>query len=163
LFIVQIDCTVTQLLWLFQSFDRPNLKIVIKRKPKNGPLSALDVVVKELFQAEGRDAAKSTIVYCATRREVDTVANEMIAAFSHKLADYRNMSWDQANSIAKLRIKPYHAGFSHEIRKESHLSFLVGKTPVIVATVAFGMGEFQRYSFWIKDVVTATYNEFVIC
>lgn len=133
-----------------KSFDRPNLKIVIKRKPKNGHLAALHVVVKELYRAEGRDTAKSTIIYCATRKEVDDVTRDLVAAFAHMLADNRNMPFPQAQTIASQRIKPYHAGLT--TRQEAHLSFLVGKTPVIVATVAFGMGidkpDIRRVVHW---------------
>lgn len=123
---------------------------MIKRKPKNGAMAALNAVVKELYLAEGRGTAKSTIIYCATRKEVDDVTRDIVSAFAHMLADKRDMTFAEAHTIASQRIKPYHAGLS--TRQEAHLSFLVGKTPVIVATIAFGMGidkpDIRRVIHW---------------
>ena len=58
-------------------------------------MAALDVIVQELFKAEGRNTAKSTIVYCATRREVESVSTELINAFAHRLADNKGVAWDE--------------------------------------------------------------------
>ncbi|KAL3779266.1 hypothetical protein HJC23_009203 [Cyclotella cryptica] len=134
-----------------KSFDRPNLKIVIRRKPKNGPMAALDAVVKELAKGEGK-MARSTIVYCATRREVEEIAALLANSLSHLLEKERGISWDKATAVANLLVKPYHAALSISDRTDSHLSFLVGKTAVIVATVAFGMGidkpDIRRVIHW---------------
>lgn len=118
-----------------KSFDRLNLKIVIRRKPKHGPMAALDALVKDTAKGEGM-GAKSTIVYCATRREVEEITELLVTSLSHLLTKERGVSWEQATAVANLRIKPYHAALSHSQRTDAHLSFLVGKTCVIVATVA---------------------------
>jgi superfamily II DNA helicase RecQ len=39
-----------------------------------------------------------------------------------------------------VRVEVYHAGLSDVKRHETHLNFLTGKTEVVVATIAFGMG-----------------------
>ncbi len=39
-----------------------------------------------------------------------------------------------------LRVAPYHAGLSPEVRSNTQTAFLSGKLDVVVATVAFGMG-----------------------
>ena len=133
-----------------KSFDRPNLKIVVKRKPKNGVMGAFDGIIKELARSEGR-STKSTIVYCATRREVEEVSNELTNSLAHAF-NKRGMDWEKAKAVAAVRIKEYHAGLSQKTRMDAHLSFLVGKTCVIVATVAFGMGidkpDIRRVIHW---------------
>jgi ATP-dependent DNA helicase RecQ len=41
---------------------------------------------------------------------------------------------------AGINAKPYHAGFSSEVRSEVQQDFMQGEVQVIVATIAFGMG-----------------------
>ena len=45
-----------------------------------------------------------------------------------------------AGSTNPPRAEPYHAGLTPEARYGAHSNFLVGRTAVVVATVAFGMG-----------------------
>ena len=45
--------------------------------------------------------------------------------------------WLQQNSIPA---KAYHAGLNNDIRQSIQNSFMSGETPIIVATIAFGMG-----------------------
>jgi len=45
--------------------------------------------------------------------------------------------WLQQN---KIPAKAYHAGLASEIRQAIQYSFMSGETPIIVATIAFGMG-----------------------
>ena len=39
-----------------------------------------------------------------------------------------------------IAAKAYHAGFKDDVRKQIQQDFMQGKTPIIVATIAFGMG-----------------------
>ena len=39
-----------------------------------------------------------------------------------------------------ISAKAYHAGFKDDVRKQIQQDFMQGKTPIIVATIAFGMG-----------------------
>lgn len=153
-----------------KSFDRPNLKIVIRRKPRNGPLGAFEQLTKEMaadIVKQGGSihnkkvrvrvihsnkvniSGKSTIVYCATKKEVEDITAKIIQDLSHQLVQQHNNSSggggvnaitiQQATPLASTFVKPYHAGLSHDDRSDAHTEFLIGKVTVIVATVAFGM------------------------
>ncbi len=63
---------------------------------------------------------ESGIIYCATRKNVDALYEEL---------------FKQGVPVAR-----YHAGMSNEMRKKSQDEFIYDRTPVIVATNAFGMG-----------------------
>jgi len=150
-----------------KSFDRTNLKIVVRGKPRNGPSGAFDPVVDELAKAIAKrggtsasnDAAYgaqgtsgcSTIVYCSTKREVEDIASRIARALAHRLVERRALRSDgagddaplspeRAERLAAALVKPYHAGLSFGARTGAHLDFLVGRVSVVVATVAFGMG-----------------------
>lgn len=86
--------------------------------------------------------AKSTIVYCATKKEVEMICSMISQALAHKIADNsnKNIAFSNAEQIASTFVKPYHAGLSIGQREDAHTNFLIGKCAVIVATVAFGMG-----------------------
>jgi superfamily II DNA helicase RecQ len=63
-----------------------------------------------------------TIVYAPTRVLVEEVAKHL------------------QDTVKTAQVEAYHAGFSVKERSKAHTNFLSGKTTVIVATVAFGMG-----------------------
>ncbi len=63
---------------------------------------------------------ESGIIYCATRKNVDTL--------------YENLF---RQGVAVTR---YHAGIDNETRKKNQDDFIYDRTPIIVATNAFGMG-----------------------
>ena len=102
------------------SFDRPNLRLEVFRKPKGGKAIAMTKLVKEMKE---RPLDNSTIVYAPTTADVDSVA-ELLAA--------------QLNRVCK--VMPYHAKLSPSAREDAHKKFLSGEVQIIVATVAFGMG-----------------------
>lgn len=95
-----------------QSFDRNNLIIEINKK--KGMHAAFDPLLPKLAQ-------ESTIIYAPTRDQVESIANFLSAKLPGQ-------------------VEPYHAGLSPETRTRAHLGFLIGRTKVIVATVAFGLG-----------------------
>jgi ATP-dependent DNA helicase RecQ/Werner syndrome ATP-dependent helicase len=111
-----------------QSFDRKNLKIRVITKPSGGVAGAFSEFVAKLRDSKGTLAVagrkQSTIVYASTRSQV-----EEIALFLQK-----NVLHDE------IQIEAYHAGLSPNQRTATHTNFLTGKTTVVVATVAFGMG-----------------------
>ncbi len=94
------------------SFDRPNIRyrIVEKTDPKR---QLLDF-------AGGAHAGQAGIVYCASRKKVEEVAQ-----------------WLSARGIAAL---PYHAGLDTATRSAHQARFLREDGLVMVATIAFGMG-----------------------
>ena len=93
------------------SFDRPNL--VLRVAEKDRPVSQL---LRFIESAPG----KSGIVYCATRRGVESLAERLAAR--------------------GLSVRPYHAGLSDEERRQNQERFIRDDVDIIVATVAFGMG-----------------------
>jgi RecQ family ATP-dependent DNA helicase len=107
-----------------QSFDRPNLKIIVKRKDRRG--NALRAAMEPLLQQLQGKTADSTIIYAPTRAQV-----EEIASFLQQRLEAEG---------SKVRVEAYHAGLTQEKRSEAHTGFLTGTTAVIVATVAFGRG-----------------------
>mmetsp|Transcript_17700 Transcript_17700/g.50678 ORF Transcript_17700/g.50678 Transcript_17700/m.50678 type:complete len:1090 (+) Transcript_17700:41-3310(+) len=117
---------------LKQSFDRANLQITVRRKPPSGGYrTALQPLVDQLVAAQGR--GQSTIIYCATRSDVEEVAGHLSRQFESAAAS-------GGPSTAVVRCEPYHAGMTPQARLASHTNFLISKTTVIVATTAFGLG-----------------------
>jgi len=110
-----------------RSLDRENLKLSVKRKPSGGFRVALKPIVSKIIQESrlnhGKGTVGSTIVYCPTRTDVESITN-----------------WFQSELSDMARVQPYHAGMPGELRTDTHTNFLVGKTAVVVATIAFGMG-----------------------
>lgn len=92
-------------------FDRENLKIIIE-KGINKKAYILNYINANL------DA--SGIIYCATRKEVDSL---------YELLDERGLS-----------VTRYHAGLSDDERKVNQEDFVYDRKSIIIATNAFGMG-----------------------
>ena len=97
--------------FLVASFNRPNITYAVRPKRRSLP-----VLISMLQERAG----ESAIVYCLSRRETETVA-----------ATLRD---------AGIEALPYHAGLEHDQRRRTHDRFTSKETPVIVATIAFGMG-----------------------
>jgi ATP-dependent DNA helicase RecQ len=96
-------------------FDRPNLSYQSLRIPK---VAAKDLEVIRMIENE----PGSAIVYCATRRAVDEVA-EMLA-----------------NRFPRRNVFAYHAGMDAAERTANQEKFMQTPHAVAVATNAFGMG-----------------------
>lgn len=93
------------------SFDRKNLFLAVQAKT-NGLAQTL------AFLEEHRE--QSGIIYCTTRRQVEDLAEQLTAH-----------GW---------RALPYHAGLENGVRHRHQRQFVHDEVPIIVATVAFGMG-----------------------
>jgi ATP-dependent DNA helicase RecQ len=106
------------------SFFRPNLRItaVKKGEPKPGDGRARPArnVRKDLLALLRARRGQSAIVYCMSRRSVESTA-EYLAQHGISAA-------------------PYHAGLPDEVRARNQDAFARDDVDVIVATVAFGMG-----------------------
>lgn len=146
-----------------KSFDRPNLKIVIRRKPRNGPVGAFEGITKEMAASIASksvvSSGKSTIVYCSTKKEVEDTTAMITKLLAHHLVQQHDrlnetpaITLEQASQLASSVVKPYHAGLTYGQRTEAHTEFLIGKVAIIVATVAFGMGidkpDIRRVIHW---------------
>ena len=92
-------------------FDRPNLYFEV-RQPAHKDRELLEL----LAQRQG----KSGIIYCATRKKVESVCKLL-----------------QEKGYPATR---YHAGLEEEERTENQEDFIHDRKPVMVATNAFGMG-----------------------
>jgi len=94
------------------SFNRPNLSYEVREKRQG----AFGELVETLRALDGASA----IIYCQSRKSVD----DLSAALN-------------SSGIATL---PYHAGMTSEQRTEHQERFIRDDVPVLVATIAFGMG-----------------------
>lgn len=98
---------------LVTGFDRPNLRWIVEQtKP-----SQKYALLLEILQ---RNAGKSGIIYCISRRLTEEVCAKLCAD--------------------GYRATRYHAGLSPEERASNQDAFLRDEIPIITATNAFGMG-----------------------
>ncbi len=93
------------------SFDRDNLFLTVE--PKSDPLNQLLDFLQQHKDQPG-------IIYCNTRKQVDTLCNILTAN-----------NWDAL---------PYHAGLDNATRRRHQQQFQRDDAQIIVATIAFGMG-----------------------
>ena len=93
------------------SFNRDNLTYSVQTK--EGYWGKLLSLIKA-HQGE------STIIYCFSRRETEELAEDL--------------------NERGLQARPYHAGLEPEIRRRTQEDFIRDRVPIIVATIAFGMG-----------------------
>ncbi len=93
-------------------FDRPNIRYLVEPKTSN-PFGQL----KAFLDGVGDE---SSIVYCLSRKRVETVAEKL-----------RDGGFDAA---------AYHAGMASADRSRVQEKFLRDDLKIVVATVAFGMG-----------------------
>ena len=117
------------------SFDRPNIRYTVQEK-----FRPIEQLVSFLQRQEGA----AGIIYCASRRKVDEVTEQLV------LRGY--------NAAA------YHAGLSSEQRDKVQDAFKRDDYQLIVATVAFGMGVNKsniRYviHFELPRTIEAYYQE----
>jgi len=94
------------------SFNRPNLYYEVRPKSRSS--------YSELVQLLREQPGASVIIYCQSRRGVDDLS--------------------EALKSDGIRALPYHAGLTTEQRNESQGRFIHDDVPVLVATIAFGMG-----------------------
>lgn len=92
-------------------FDRPNLYFEVIRSEEKDP---------ELLRLLASRGGKSGIIYCSTRKKVETVC-----------ANLRDRGYGATQ---------YHAGLLDEERSRNQEDFLYDRAPIMVATNAFGMG-----------------------
>lgn len=93
------------------SFDRPNLQLTVL--PARKRIQAIIDFVKKRPKDSG-------IIYCLSRKQTEKVAE----ALQHE----------------NIEAEPYHAGMDSHTRSQTQEDFIKGKSRIIVATIAFGMG-----------------------
>jgi ATP-dependent DNA helicase RecQ len=94
-----------------RSFDRPNLRLAFKPKERS---------TRQVLSFVQAHRGESGIVYCASRRKVEEMAEALMAA--------------------GIRARPYHAGLEKSVRDGNQDAFQQEDGLVMTATVAFGMG-----------------------
>ena len=93
------------------SFNRPNLTYSVR--PKDTAFSSLLSLLRE-------QPGEPAIVYCFSRKDTESLARDL-----------------SANGVQAL---PYHAGLEPSVRQQTQDKFIRDQVPIIVATIAFGMG-----------------------
>jgi ATP-dependent DNA helicase RecQ len=101
------------------SFFRPNLHVTAVKKGEQDGRPGRNVR-KDILGLLRRHAGESAIVYCMSRRGVDSLA-----------------AWLASQGVNAV---PYHAGLPDELRERHQDAFARDHVDVVVATVAFGMG-----------------------
>ncbi|MCA9087864.1 MAG: RecQ family ATP-dependent DNA helicase, partial [Planctomycetaceae bacterium] len=96
---------------LVGEFDRPNLTYRVERRGD---------MLQQIRDILDRHPGESGIIYCITRKDVETYAAALQAL--------------------GIRARPYHAGLNDDVRHASQDAFIDDEIDIIVATVAFGMG-----------------------
>lgn len=93
------------------SFDRSNLTYLVKPKQDR---------FRELLTLLRKHGNGPTIIYCISRKDTEALASDLVSQGFKALA--------------------YHAGVDGHIRKRTQEKFIGDEVPIVVATVAFGMG-----------------------
>ena len=93
------------------SFNRANLNYSIQTK---------DGFWGKLLSLLHSHRGESTIIYCFSRRETEELAEDL--------------------NDRGLLARPYHAGLDPKARRSAQDDFIRDRVPIIVATIAFGMG-----------------------
>jgi ATP-dependent DNA helicase RecQ len=95
-------------------FDRPNLSINVTHTQKEREK------ITRIRALTAKHAGGSGIIYSSTRKSVEQVTSRL--------------------KTAGLKVVAYHAGMDDAARAEAQDEFMSGRTQMIVATNAFGMG-----------------------
>jgi len=96
---------------LVTGFDRKNLSFSVEKPGNKG------AYVMEYLSGHPAD---SGIIYCSTRKNVETLYEKVQAA--------------------GISVTKYHAGLGNEERRRNQEDFVYDRCPVMIATNAFGMG-----------------------
>lgn len=105
------------------SFDRPNLSLTVRHSiPKKDKIREIAALIDSKKGASG-------IVYCSSRTQTEDVC-----------ATLQRLGYE---------VDFYHAGLSMAQRETVQNNFIGDKTPIICATIAFGMGIDKSNVRWI--------------
>ncbi len=93
------------------SFDRPNLFLEVRPAQNR---------IKQIVDFLGQRPDESGIIYCLSRKNTEKITERLMDS--------------------GFQAKAYHAGLSSEERSAVQEDFITDRVPIIVATIAFGMG-----------------------
>ncbi|WP_270295956.1 DNA helicase RecQ [Bifidobacterium adolescentis] len=109
-------------------FDRPNLYFDVISMPRKDKASWVASYIASHPDESG-------IVYCATRKETEALAESLNSA----VAELRAAGGADVSGIGTIAVA-YHGGMSADAREKAQRDFVTDRVPVVVATNAFGMG-----------------------
>jgi ATP-dependent DNA helicase RecQ len=119
---------------LVGGFDRPNIHLAVERHEQEHEQ-------ERAVLATVHDADKPGLVYVATRKDTERIADEL--------------------GEAGLRAAAYHGGMGAKARREVHEAFLADAYDVVVATSAFGMGvDKPNVRFVVHGAITESLDEY---
>lgn len=102
------------------SFNRPNLYLDVKPAQDR---------IKHILDFLDDRPNESGIIYCLSRKSTEAIAQKL--------------------QKAGFKAKAYHAGMSSEERSRVQEEFITDRVPIIVATIAFGMGIDKSNVRWV--------------
>lgn len=115
------------------SFNRPNLsyKVQFGGKSQDAKIKEIAQMISDRHSIPlgNSRTAKCGIIYCTAKLTAETVAEKLNLELDTILGPSRSR-----------RVKPYHAGFTKEEREAIQQDWTAGNVPIVVATIAFGMG-----------------------
>ncbi|XP_042204924.1 Bloom syndrome protein homolog isoform X2 [Homarus americanus] len=100
--------------WFLSSFNRSNLKYSVLPKKGKSLCHEIATLIKSKYKNQ------SGIIYCLSRKECDTTANDL--------------------AKAGIKAVSYHAGLTDNQRVSAQTQWINDKFKVVCATIAFGMG-----------------------
>ena len=109
-------------------FDRPNLYFDVISMPRKDKASWVASYIASHPDESG-------IVYCATRKETEALAESLNSA----VTELRAAGGADVSDIGTIAVA-YHGGMSADAREKAQRDFVTDRVPVVVATNAFGMG-----------------------
>ncbi len=102
------------------SFNRPNLFLDVKPAQDR---------IKHILEFLEEHPFESGIIYCLSRKSTESISDKL--------------------QKAGFKAKAYHAGMSPDERSFVQEEFITDKVPIIVATIAFGMGIDKSNVRWV--------------
>ncbi len=130
----RVRCDIVSILGLHTpsitvtGFDRPNLYFDVISMPRKDKASWVASYIASHPDESG-------IVYCATRKETEALAESLNSA----VAELRAAGGADVSDIGTIAVA-YHGGMSADAREKAQRDFVTDRVPVVVATNAFGMG-----------------------
>ncbi|HFA49049.1 MAG TPA: DNA helicase RecQ [Bacteroidetes bacterium] len=117
---IAVQLEIPEMEMFVASFDRPNLSLEVRPGRKR---------IEQILEFIGQRPGQSGIIYCLAKKTCESVAAKLLD--NGIKADY------------------YHAGLSSKERSQVQENFINDRTPIICATIAFGMGIDKSNVRWI--------------
>ena len=130
---VVLQLRLEQCVTFRSSFNRPNLRYEVRPKKAKAVVEQMKSMI-ETHYIDKFGNVMSGIIYCLSRGECEKLSNQL----SKTMLEYRGR--DGQVRKKRLIVGYYHAGLTHNQRKEVQRRWSNDEIPIICATIAFGMG-----------------------